>query len=438
MSIKLASLFILLVLFGTGQSLATGRIENIRIGHQDEATRLVFDFSTAVKHRIYKLTEPHRLVIDIEGLASEETIDAMLLKTVDTLKIRLIDTGDGMRFVLDLKEPPKFRYFSLPADGRHRPRLVLDMHHPKGSRARQATISIDNLTDQVRDMIIAIDAGHGGKDPGAVGPEKTLEKDITLGISKELNKIIAQEVGYQPLMIRDGDYFIVLKKRADKARRHEADLFLSIHADAFKSSKVSGASIFTLSTKKASSETADYLARGANRSDLIGGIETVDLSNKKEHVAEALLDLTVQASLAISLNIGQLILDELKRITKLHKTRVEQASFLVLKTLDMPSLLIETGFISNPTEANKLSRSSFQKEMARSIFTGIKRYYSKNPIPGTLVGDAAVSITVKAGDTLSELAQSYQVSSAQIKQINSLPSSKIKIGQKLFIPLTKR
>ncbi|HAN51980.1 MAG TPA: N-acetylmuramoyl-L-alanine amidase, partial [Pseudomonas sp.] len=296
-----------------------------------------------------------------------------------------------------------------------------------------------------RDIVIAIDAGHGGEDPGAIGPGKVYEKHVVLQISKELQRQINAEKGFRAELVRTGDYFIPLRKRTEIARKKGADLFVSIHADAAPRSAAYGASVFALSDRGATSETARWLADSENRSDLIGGAGNVSLGDKDQMLAGVLLDLSMTASLSSSLNVGQKVLSNMGRITPLHKRRVEQAGFMVLKSPDIPSILVETGFISNPSEAKKLQTSSHQQALARSIHSGVRQFFHENPPPGTYVawlrdsGKIAAGPrehVVRSGESLALLAQRYQVSLASLRSANNLSNDVIKIGQTLNIPAT--
>ena len=271
------------------------------------------------------------------------------------------------------------------------------------------------------------------------------EKDIVLQIAKELQRQINSERGFRAELTRTGDYFIPLRKRTEIARKKGADLFISIHADAAPSRAAFGASVFALSDRGATSETARWLADTENRSDLIGGAGNVSLDDKDRMLAGVLLDLSMTATLSSSLNVGQKVLGNMGRVTSLHKQRVEQAGFMVLKSPDIPSILVETGFISNNNEAAKLATASHQQALARSIHTGVRQYFQQNPPPGTYIawlrdtGKLAAGPrehTVRPGETLAMLAVRYQVSVASLRNTNSLKTDELKVGQRLDIPAT--
>jgi N-acetylmuramoyl-L-alanine amidase len=335
--------------------------------------------------------------------------------------------------VLELNGTVKPRSFFLKANEQAGDRLVLDLYD-KEPRAAQAPTKSVQQSDK-RDIIIAIDAGHGGEDPGAIGPNRKREKDVVLAIAKELNALLKADKGFQPTMIRTGDYYISLRGRRDLARQRQADLFVSIHADAFKRKEARGASVYALSTRGATSTAASYLAQRENASDLVGG---VSLSDKDDILAGVLADLSMTSTLDNSLQLGGKVLRNMDKIAKLHKKSVEQAGFAVLKSPDIPSILIETGFISNPSEAQLLASSSYQKKMARAIHAGIREWFLAHPPSGTLIAwqkqQEGQQYIIARGDTLSGIAQRFNVSLADLKIRNGISDSKIMVGQKLLIP----
>jgi len=282
---------------------------------------------------------------------------------------------------------------------------------------------------------VAIDAGHGGEDPGAIGPRGTQEKKIVLSIAQKLAELVEDEPGMEPVMIRTGDYYVGLRQRIAIARERQADLFVSIHADAFHSPQANGASVYTLSQSGASSEAARWLAEQENRSDLIGG---VSLDDKDDMLASVLLDLSQTASTQASLTMGSTVLKQLGGITRLHAKRVQNAGFAVLKSPDIPSILVETGFISNPENEKSLRQGTYQEKIARAIFNGIKEYMRSsnqyNDLPPIQMASAANAHTIQRGETLSEIAERYKVSVSTLRNTNKLSSDQVRIGQVLQIP----
>ncbi|MCH2354909.1 MAG: N-acetylmuramoyl-L-alanine amidase, partial [Pseudomonadales bacterium] len=287
-------------------------------------------------------------------------------------------------------------------------------------------------------VVVAIDAGHGGEDPGAIGVNKVLEKNVVLSIARGVKRHLDAATGFSAVLVRAGDYYVPLRKRPQLAREARSDFFVSIHADAFKSPTVSGASVYALSRKRATSETARWLVENENRSDLIGGVGKVVLDDYDESVAEMLLDLSMDANLIHSIDAGEIVLAALSGVAQLHKGQLEQAGFVVLKSPDVPSILVETGYISNPSEARMLATSKYQQRIARAIADGVQEYMRRNPPPGTLIAAIGDSKTirhlVKRGDTLSEIALRYDVSAAAIRHVNRLRGSVIKTGEVLIIP----
>jgi N-acetylmuramoyl-L-alanine amidase len=281
-----------------------------------------------------------------------------------------------------------------------------------------------------RDVVIAIDAGHGGDDPGARGPSGTWEKSVTLQIAKVLAAKINAEPGMRAVLTREGDYFLPLRKRIDLARRHRADLFISIHADAFRDRRVQGSSVYVLSERGASSEHARWLAEQENASDLIGG---VSLDVQDDVLASVLLDLSQTASLEASIDVAERVLQGLRGIGRLHKHRVESAGFAVLKSPDIPSILVETAYISNPEEEAKLRSTRHQHDVAEAILEGLRGYFVARAPEGTRLASARRHV-IGRGDTLSGIAQQYRVSLETLREANGIEGDLVRIGQVLTIP----
>jgi N-acetylmuramoyl-L-alanine amidase len=281
-----------------------------------------------------------------------------------------------------------------------------------------------------RDIVIAIDAGHGGKDTGAIGPRGSKEKHIVLSIARRLAKLVNAEPGMRAYLTRDSDKFIALRQRIELARHKKADMFISIHADAFRDQRAKGASVFVLSKRGASSVAAQWLADKENAADLVGGIT---LEDKDELLASVLLDLSQTASLEASLEVADTVLSGLKRVGHVHKKHVESAAFVVLKSPDIPSVLVETAFISNPDEERKLNSNSHQTKLARAIMSGIRNYFERNPPLDTQQHSPQQHI-VSRGDTLSTIAQRYQISLAKLKSNNDLDNNRLLVGDILLIP----
>lgn len=434
----LLRILIILVCVGGFSQVWAASVEGVRLWRAPDHTRLVFDLSAPIQHRLFNLKDPSRIVIDIENAQFNSNVaDLKFADTpVNNLRHGRRNQND-LRVVLDLERDIKPRSFVLAAHADKPDRLVIDLY----DATTQTVKTVEKVTDQSgrRDIVIAIDAGHGGEDPGAVGPNKLYEKDVVMAISKELATLINREPGYQAQMVRTGDYYVALHDRRNKARQIRADLFISIHADAFKHPSARGASVFALSRRGATSETARFLASKENDADLIGGVGGVSLNDKDDILAGVLVDLSMTANLTNSLQVGSGVLKEMGRVTTLHKHQVEQAGFAVLKAPDVPSILVETGFISNPEEARKLSTHSHRSRLATAIFKGVKSYFYEVPPADSYIawhksngGETEYEIT--SGDTLSSIAERYNVTVNQLIQKNGLDSSVIRVGQRLLIP----
>lgn len=455
----------LMLLMLAAEALAATDIHGVRIWRAPDNTRLVFDLKGPVQHNLFTLVAPDRIVIDISNASLSTSLGGLDLKNTPISGIRSAqrDVSD-LRVVIDLTAPVNPKSFTLPPNQQYGHRLVVDLYDqntppaasiPEQVAGQQIPVPVSPTqrppkavtpASAKRDIIVAIDAGHGGEDPGALSPVKgQYEKHVTLAIAKELQKQINAQKGFRGELVRTGDYFIPLRKRTEIARKKGADLFISIHADAAPRASASGASVYALSEGGATSETARWLADSENQSDLIGGTGSVTLDDKDRMLAGVLLDLSMTATLTSSLNVGKKVLDNMGGVTKLHKTRVEQAGFMVLKSPDIPSILVETGFITNPQEASKLRSSSHQRALAVSINKGVVQFFKENPPPGTYIAwqreEGKISIgprkhVVSRGESLSMIALRYEISMAQLKSANNLKSDTLKVGQTLTIPAT--
>ncbi len=447
----------------TVDALAVTQVKSMRLWRAPDNTRLVFDLSGPVQHSVFTLTAPDRLVIDINGATLAAPLTVSTSNTPITSVRSAQRTPTDLRVVIDLNKSVTPKSFTLAPNAQYGNRLVVDLFDQAADAVSppptppvattpavpvtptQPAIKLTPVPNGKRDIVIAIDAGHGGEDPGASGSRGQHEKDIVLSIAKELQRQINGEKGYRAELTRTGDYFIPLRKRTEIARKKGADLFISIHADAAPSKAAFGASVFALSDRGATSETARWLADSENRSDLIGGAGNVSLDDKDRMLAGVLLDLSMTASLSSSLNVGQKVLGNMGRVTPLHKRRVEQAGFMVLKSPDIPSILVETGFISNANEAAKLATPSHQQSLARSIHSGVRQFFQQNPPPGTYIAFLRDSgkiaqgpreHSVRPGETLAMIAVRYQVSVSSLRSANNLKSDELKVGQALNIPTT--
>jgi N-acetylmuramoyl-L-alanine amidase len=417
-------------------------IENIRIWPEPSKVRVVLDLSAGTEFKQFILENPDRLVIDIpQGKFSADMSKLNWPAPVTSMRYAQYDKST-LRLVFDLKNKVTPQVFTLAASGPYGDRLVIDLMNAgsnSNTTVAAATPVVQKSEPRIPEkaakkaFIVAIDAGHGGEDPGAIGPSGTHEKNIVLAISKKLAELIRKEPGMQPVLVRDADYFIPLRQRSNIARKHQADLFISIHADAFHDARANGASVYTLSQSGASSEAAHWLAEKENQSDLIGG---VSLDDKDEVLASVLLDLSQTASTKASQIMGSAVLQQLGGMTRLHSKQVQHAGFAVLKSPDIPSILVETGFISNHDNEKNLRNSAYQEKIAKAILVGIKQYMRSsnqyNDLPTLQM--AATSHTIQRGETLSDIAARYSISVASIRSANKLSNDNIRIGQVLQIP----
>jgi N-acetylmuramoyl-L-alanine amidase len=431
--VRAMTAFLLLLWASTAQAGTT--VENIRIWSESEKTRVVLDLSNPADHNIFTLRGPDRLVIDLKDGRLAAALKAMPQGKGSVRLIRSAVRADGqLRVVLDLNEVIRSRSFTAGPNSQYGDRLVIDLQRTGSLKTVKRASEGYNPG---RDIVIAVDPGHGGYDPGAVGKARTREKDIALAISKILVSRINAEPGMKAVLIRNGDYYVDHRTRTDIARRNKADLFVSIHADAVDDRRPTGMTVYALSLNGASDEAARELAKRENSS--VGG---VSLDDKDDVLASVLLDLSQNAALSASLDAGDDVIKELARIGKVHRRKVQMANLLVLKSPDMPSILIETGFISNPGEEKRLKSSKHQGRVADAVLSGIRRYFYENPPPDTRIAMDVrrepvrqVSHVIARGDTLSEIAQRYNVSTAAIRRANNLSNDNIRVGQKLSIPI---
>ncbi len=451
----------LLVLIGVllcaGPLWANEKITGVRVWNSPDNTRLVFDLSGPVEHHLFTLQNPARVVIDLSGTDKSPSLDFLDTKDAGPIvNVRSAPQSNNLlRVVLDLNKDIKPKSFLLKPNNQYGHRLVIDLENNARPSAAPITAAKPAATAPVprspaiaggRDIIVAIDAGHGGEDPGAIGPSGVREKDIVLQIARRLYQTLDAEKGIKPVLVRNGDYFVALANRRDIARKkHHADLFVSIHADAFSNRKASGASVFALSRSGATSTLARVLAEKENQSDLIGG---VSLEDKDDTLASVLADLAMEGSMEHSMKVGNSVLGQIGRVTPLHKRRMEQAGFAVLKSADIPSILVETGFISNPTEERNLRSDTHQLKLAQAIARGVIQYFDQHPPPDTYFArrkeGAGQSLSARLdsrhhriarGETLSHIAQRYQVSLASLMRYNALSDSTlVRVGQVIRIP----
>lgn len=361
---------LLLVVAASSNAYAVA-IKEIRTWHGPEKTRIVFDTGSPVEYNIFQLPDPDRIVIDISNGIYKKKLPSSKKAGPYIDRVRVGQQEKAIRFVFDLNQKIDYHAFPLAPNDRYgNHRLVVDIEPVEKTSATPKVTESDVQSK----FIVVIDAGHGGEDPGAIGAKKTQEKKVVLEISRLLKKEIDKQPGMKAVLTRDGDYYIPLRKRIEIAHKHNANLFLSIHADAFHKRSAAGISVFALSKKGATSEKARILAKKENASDLVGG---VSIRDKDDDLAETLLDMSVSKQIEYSRELGENLVKELRKVGKMHGNRVEQARFVVLKSPDIPSLLIETGFISNPSEEKRLRNRAYQKKLAKNITSGIVAFASK-------------------------------------------------------------
>jgi N-acetylmuramoyl-L-alanine amidase len=426
-------LFIAWTLFCISVPVLGAEVDGFRVWTDPDKTRAVLDLDTRADYKLFTLDNPPRVVIDLQKSDLE-----IALKLEDE-HAGIIDrvrhgspSKNTLRVVLDLDSKASVKSFMLDPVSQYGYRLVVDLF-PEG---RAKTIKqMADVREKDRDIVVAIDAGHGGEDPGAIGKSRTREKDVVLAIARELKKTIDARPGMRGVLTRGGDYFVPLRDRYEKARQHRADLFVSIHADAFRKRSVSGSSVFVLSRKGASSEYARLLAASENSADLIGG---VTLGDKDDMLASVLLDLSQSATMEASHAVADSVFSSLDRMGKTHKRHVEHANFMVLKSPDVPSILVETAFISNPSEEKRLKDPAWQRKLANTIANGVQDYFYLSPPPGTWIAANRQPVRYKVvrGDTLGEIAMRYRVSLYSLRRANSLRNDTIHVGSELLIPTT--
>jgi len=410
--------------------LSAAEVRGLRMWPAPDNTRLVFDLDAPVEHSLFTLHNPNRIVIDLKNTKVTGALPSATYNESRIKGLRYAKRGDNdLRVVLDLKGSVNPKSFVLKPHGAYGNRLVVDLFDAEKTKKVIVKRPVYKTIKEARDLIIAIDAGHGGEDPGAIGQRGTREKDIVLKIAKELEKLVKRERGMKPLMIRTGDYYIGLKERVKKAQIAQADLFISIHADAFKNGKARGTSVYILSERGASSSLASFLADSENRADLNGGVSGTD----DDLLNMVLADMVKNSTLEDSHQIASEVLSDLKGVNHLHKNTVEQAGFRVLKA-GRPAILVETAFISNRSEERKLRTRQHQRALAKAIFKGTRSYFRSNPVPGTLLAVRDRKHRIARGETLSGIAKQYQISMNTLRDVNNLRSDNLRIGKMLRIP----
>lgn len=479
--------FIALVLLFSFSHAAVAKTEltKVRVGQAEDKTRVVFEIKQNHRFEISRLSNPARIVVDFYKADNQLSFKKHKFLDPRLERIRVKDQKNRVRIVLDLRKEFDHHYFVLGKNSKGAERVVIDLTNQtyakkpsekstkKSSTLTKNTPQLEKASRMLasnkpakssvmpgvkkelkrnqqtqdvlnagspkfktkgRELVVAIDAGHGGKDTGAIGPGHLYEKNVVLALAKKLKRDIDAQPGMRAVLTRDSDRFIPLHERVRIAHKKEADIFLSLHADAFPNKSVSGGSVYVLSTRGASSVMARVLAKSENAS-----LHDIKLKGRDADVAFVLSDLTREANIRASRKLARAVLGEMGQSVKLHRKTVQSANFAVLKSIDMPSLLIETAFISNPREARKLKSSHFQAKMSKSIVQGLSKFVKQNREEPRWGETLYVHYRVQSGDTLSEIAANYNISTQQLKKLNRIKKAdRLKVGQKLRIPVSEK
>ena len=433
-------------------------IESLDIWRSPDFTRVVIDVSKRPEYSVFVLEDPHRVVIDIRDSRMNAALQGLDMEGSPVTAVRSGSRNQtDTRIVLDLSSPINPSSYSLPPNAEHGERLIIDLYDA-GTQApalAPATMSGDQDASVApvepviaesasrRNIVVAIDAGHGGSDPGAIAKDGHMqEKDIALAISRAVAERIRAMPGFEPVMIRDGDYYVQLQQRPQLARQKRADIFLSIHADSHATSRAEGMTIYALSQSTAEDENIRRVTEKENSSDLLGGNSgDTSLRNVDDDLALTLLDLSMAWSIEQSMAAGSYILNATGNVARLRRDVPQQGNFWVLRSPDIPSLLIETGYLSNPAEARRLASADYQRKLADSIVQGVMSYFYERPPEGTLIAWQKANnqgpdrqYVVTRGDSLSLIAQRHNLSLSQLRSANSLRGDTIQVGQTLSIP----
>lgn len=469
MAVRFA-LAVLLGCFAWSAAHATTLV-GVRVNEAPGYTRVVLDLTGKVTGTLSTLKGPDRVFLDLAGLRLADSFRNTLPAGLQRLRgLRLAPREGGQRLVLDLTRPMYPNTFALGPSSSAGHRLVIDLYErverlPANANSGPVVLVAPSASGQpspgriaaspaaparpaprpapkpvpLRDVLVAVDPGHGGKDPGAISKNRKIrEKDVTLAIARRLVATLKAQPGFDAMLIRDRDEQVGLRQRVRIARARRADLFVSVHADAFHDRSVNGASVYMLSADGATSEMARWLEQKEKESDLIGGAGDVVLNGKDKVLTTVLLDMSTQGTRSGSFKAGVEVLRELGSFATLHKNHLGKAAFIVLKAPDVPSILVETGYISNPAEARKLASSRYQKKLSDAIARGVTRYLREAAPPGTLLASQQPPPSkrhkIQRGETLSGLAVRYGIAAGRIREANGLRSDSIRIGQLLIIP----
>ncbi|MDD9155757.1 N-acetylmuramoyl-L-alanine amidase [Aliivibrio sp. S4TY2] len=430
-------------------------LEGIRVWPSPDETRIVIDLNSEANYSYFTLSSPYRLVVDLKNTDLKAKLPLTVSDSKVLSKIRKSSSPSKgtTRLVFELKHSVKAEVFKLAPTpgGQYGHRLVMDLPHSSSSVSKPTQSKpvkpsqpiINSNSNHIignGEIIIAIDAGHGGEDPGSIGPTRKYEKHATLAISKKVVAQINAQPGMRAIMTRSGDYFVNLNKRTDIARKNKSHLLVSIHADSFRSPQPRGGSVFVLNTRRANTEIGRWVEKHEKQSELLGGAGDVLAKNSNDrNVSQTLLDLQFSHSQKEGYKLATNVLSEMGKVIKLHKKDPVNASLAVLKSPDIPSILIETGFISNPTEEKQLFQRGHQDKIARAISKAIVSYLNANPPQGTLLAAEGQQKKhkVRSGESLSVIAKKYGTTATKLKSVNNLKSTSLAVGQVLIIPTNK-
>ena len=411
---------------------AANSIDGIRVWPAPENTRIVFDVKQKPDYKYFTLSNPNRLVIDFTNTKNTASLKKLAVNGPRVKRFRSSVNKGKTRLVLELNQSYQLTVFPLAPAGQYGNRLVIDLYDKASSKKH-----VSKSKQSTGDIIIGVVAGHGGEDPGSIGGKGTYEKHVTLAIAKKLQKLINKEKGMRAVMIRTGDYYVNLNRRTSLAREKNVDFLVSIHADAFHTPQPSGASVWVVKKSRAESELAKWLVNREKKSELLGGGGGVIKNTSDSHLALTLADMSKEHSLGVSFGVANNVIKELKKITKMHKKTPQNGNFAVLKSSDIPSILVETGFISNHKEEKNLTWSKHQQRLANAIHAGIKSHFLAHPLTGSYFASVGYKKhKVRSGESLSVLAKRYNISMSKLKSINKLKSNSLRIGQTLKIPRT--
>ena len=433
-------------------TLVAGDIRDLRVWRSPDYTRVVIDVDSRVEYSVFVLDNPHRVVIDVSDARMRVDVTQVDVRDSPVKSVRSAARNQNdTRIVLDMAGAVNPSSFTLPPNDEFGDRLVVDLYDIGAeSPARPTEVAADTsavrqiiASSSQRNIVVAIDAGHGGDDPGAIGYDGRIrEKDVALAISRAVYARLRNIPGYEPVMIRQGDYYVRLQQRPQLARQNRADIFLSIHADSFSTSQAEGVTVYALSQTIAEDENIRRVAEKENSADLLGGVSgDTSLKNFEDDLALTLLDLSMAWSIEQSVAAGSYILNSIGTVAKLRRDAPQQGNLWVLRSPDIPSLLIETGYLSNPNEARQLNSAGYQRRLADAIVQGTMNYFHERPPEGTLVAWQKANnqgpdrqYVVQRGDSLSLIAQRHNVNMSQLRAANKLRGDIVQLGQSLTIP----